>query len=145
MALDNPKVIDTLNSIVEHELAGAVRYTQYSLMVFGHARIPIIDWMRGQASEALVHATQAGEEVTTLGGNVSLEIGRLVGTHHQAVDEMMEEMVVHERVGIDLYEQLLDMVEGKSVTLEEMARQTIRAEEMHVAEIHKMLRRRGDA
>lgn len=145
MALESAKVIDTLNSIVEHELAGAVRYTQYSLMVFGHARIPIIGWMRSQASESLAHAALAGEEVTSLGGKVSLEIGRLVGTHHAAVDEMMEEMIVHERAGIGLYEQLLGMVEGQSVSLEELARQQIRAEEMHVAEIQKMLRKRGDA
>ena len=34
---------------------------------------------------------------------------------------------------------------GRSVSLEEFARQKIRNEVMHVAEIGKMLRRRGDA
>ena len=38
--------VETLNEIVELELAGVVRFTQYSLMVFGHARIPIMHWMR---------------------------------------------------------------------------------------------------
>jgi bacterioferritin (cytochrome b1) len=37
MELDRKKVTEVLNEIVELELAGAVRYTQYSLMVFGHA------------------------------------------------------------------------------------------------------------
>jgi bacterioferritin len=143
LAID--ETIDTLNEILELELAGAVRYTQYSLMVFGHARIPITDWMRQQATEGLLHATMAGEEVTTLGGKVSLGIGELVGTHHPAVDEMMEEMLVHERRGITLYTRLLELVEGRSVSLEEYAREMIRNEELHVAEIDKMLRRRGDA
>jgi bacterioferritin len=58
------EAIAVLNRLVELELAGAVRYTQYSLMIFGHARIPIMHWMRQQASEALLHATEAGEEVT---------------------------------------------------------------------------------
>jgi bacterioferritin len=143
--LDRDDVISTLNEIVELELAGAVRFTQYSLMVFGHARIPIIDWMREQAAESLMHATLAGEEVTTLGGQVSLSIGELVGTHHDAVDQMMEEMVHHERRGIALYERLLALVEGRHVSLEEFARQQLRNEAVHVSEIEKMLRRRGDA
>jgi bacterioferritin len=145
MELDRDEAIDVLNRIVELELAGAVRYTQYSLMVFGHARIPIIDWMRAQSDEALVHAALAGEEVTSLGGRVSLGIGELVGTHHDSVDEMMEEMLLHERHGIELYQKLLRVAEGSNVSLEELARQMVRSEEMHVAEIQKMLRKRGDA
>ena len=139
------EAIDLLNRIVELELAGAVRYTQYSLMVFGHARIQIMGWMREQAAESLTHATQAGEEVATLGAQVSLGIGELAGTYHESVDDIMQELLVHERRGIDLYRRLLDLSEGRSVSLEEFARQKIRNEEMHVAEIEKMLRRRGDA
>jgi len=145
MELDRDETMKVLNEIVELELAGAVRYTQYSLMVFGHARIPIISWMREQVSEALAHAAAAGEEVTSLGGRVSLGIGQLVGTHHESVDDMMQEMLVHERHGVALYTRLLALVEGRNVSLEELARTTIRAEELHIAEIEKMLRRRGDA
>jgi bacterioferritin len=143
--LDHDEAIEVLNEIVELELAGAVRYTQYSLMVFGHARIPIIDWMRSQADEALLHAVTAGEEVTTLGGKVSLGIGKLVGTHHAAVDEMMEEMLSHERHGIELYRKLLRVSEGADVSLEELARTMVRNEELHCSEIEKMLKKRGDA
>jgi bacterioferritin len=145
MSLDRDRVVKTLNDIVELELAGAVRYTQYSLMVFGHARIPIIEWMRAQAAEGLLHATLAGEEVTTLGAPVSLAIGELVGTHHASVDEMMEEMLDHEQRGVDNYRKLLAAVEGEDVSLEEYAREMIRSEQLHIADIQKMLRRRGDA
>ncbi len=145
MELDQDDAIKTLNEILELELAGAVRYTQYALMVFGHARIPITSWMRDQAAEALDHATLVGDEVTTLGGKVSLGIGELVGTHHASVDEMLEEVLIHEQRGIDLYRRLLTQTEGRSVSLEELARQMIRNEELHVSEIQKMLRKRGDA
>jgi bacterioferritin len=144
-AIDRDKVVDVLNQIVELELAGAVRYTQFSLMVFGHARIPITDWMRAQAAESLAHATQAGEEVTTLGAPVSLAVGELTGTHHASVDAMLEELVVHERRGIALYEDLLALVEARDVALEELARGMIRSESLHLQEILKMLRKRGDA
>lgn len=145
MEPDRDETIDVLNEILELELAGAVRYMQYSLMVFGHARIPIMDWMRKQTDEALMHAATVGEEVTALGGKVSLGIGKLVGTHHDHVDEMMEEMLAHERAGVELYRKLLRLVEDKSVSLEELAREMVRNEELHIAEIDKMLRKRGDA
>src|ERR1700760_2319468 len=116
MELSKQEAVDVLNRIVELELSGAVRYTQYSLMVFGHARIPIIGWMREQAAESLTHAALAGEEVTSLGQAVSLGIGELVGTHHGSVDEMMQEMVIHEKRGVQHYEALLDLVEGRNVS-----------------------------
>jgi len=145
MELDRDEAMKVLNEIVELELAGAVRYTQYSLMVFGHARIPIIGWMREQAAESLTHAALAGEEVTSLGQPVSLGIADLAGSHHASVDEMMQEMLTHENRGVHLYEVLLGLVEGRNVSLEEYARQMIRNEKLHLAEIEKMLRRRGDA
>src|SRR5207245_11681601 len=59
------RVLRSLNTILELELAGVVRYVHYSLMVFGHARIPIIGWMRNQAIEGMNHASIAGEHVTS--------------------------------------------------------------------------------
>jgi len=145
MELNKTEAVEVLNRIVELELSGAVRYTQYSLMVFGHARIPIMHWMRQQAAEALTHATQAGEEVTAMGARISLDIGELAGTHHESVDDIMQELLLHERKGIELYRRLLKLSLDCSISLEEFARQKIRNEEMHVSEIEKMLRRRGDA
>ena len=145
MELNKTEAVEVLNRIVELELSGAVRYTQYSLMVFGHARIPIMSWMREQAAEALVHATEAGEEVTAMGARISLDIGELAGTHHESVDDIMQELLLHERKGIELYGRLLKLSQDCSISLEEFAREKIRKEEMHVSEIEKMLRRRGDA
>jgi bacterioferritin len=145
MQIESDDVVKVLNELLEVELAGAVRYTQYSLMVYGHGRIPITSWMREQATESLMHAALVGEEVTTLGAKVSLGIGALVGTHHETVDEMMQEMLLHERHGLDLYYRLLELVENRSVSLEELARQMIRNEALHISEIEKMARRRGDA
>ncbi len=56
---------------MEAELTGVVRYTHYSLMIFGYGRIPIVSWMRGQATESLAHASEAGELITHLGGHPS--------------------------------------------------------------------------
>jgi bacterioferritin len=142
--MDKKKIIETLNQILELELAGVVRYSHYSLMIFGHARIPIIAWFRGVATESLNHATQAGEYVTSLGGHPSLKIGKLLETEKHNIDDILRESIEHELEGVQLYRDLLQLVQGKDVRLEEYAREMIREEEDHISEIEKMLRRPGD-
>lgn len=141
--MDKTKVLETLNGILELELAGAVRYTHYSLMIFGHARIPIVAWMRTEASEAITHATAAGELITTFGGHPSLKIGKLLETHRHDIDDILREAIEHEAGGVALYRELLALTEGKDIRLEEYAREMIRTEEDHISEIEKMLRRPG--
>lgn len=141
---DKNKVVDALNLILELELAGVVRYVHYSLMVFGHARIPIISWMKQQASEGMTHASLAGEHVTTLGGHPSLKIGKLVETHKHDIDQILREALEHERETLRAYYALLELVEDRSVWIEEYARDQIQLEEGHIAEVEKMIRRPGD-
>lgn len=142
--MDKKKVVETLNQILELELAGVVRYSHYSLMIFGHARIPIIAWFRGVATESLNHATQAGEYVTSLGGHPSLKIGKLLETEKHNIDDILRESIEHEADGVKLYRELLALVQDKDIRLEEYARDMIREEEDHISEIEKMLRKPGD-
>lgn len=138
------QAIDTLNTIMELELAGVVRYTHYSLMVYGYGRIPIVSWMKSNADESLAHAYKAGELVTLLGGHPSLKIGPLLETEQHDIGDMLRESLAHEEKALKAYYALLDLVEGKSVLLEEYARQMIESEELHADEVNKMLRRPGD-
>lgn len=140
-AIDNDEAVAVLNRILELELAGVVRYMHYSFMIFGHNRIPITAWLRGQADESLAHAVLAGEHVTTFGGHPSLKIGELLETHKHSVDDILKEALEHEEVGLTEYRRLLDLAAGRSILLEEFARAQIAAEEQHLAEIRKMMRR----
>jgi len=144
MDIDRQKVVALLNRILEAELAGAVRYTHYSLMIFGYNRIPIVSWLRTQATESMAHAQQAGEMITSLGEHPSLAIGPLLETHKHDVGDILREALDNERAGLTLYRELLGLVEGKSVWLEEYARQMIFQEEQHAAEVDKMLRKPGE-
>jgi bacterioferritin len=140
---DTAKVVETLNRILELELAGLVRYLHYSFMIFGHNRIPIVAWLRTQADESQAHAVQAGEHITNLGGHPSLRIGSLLETHKHNVDEILREALSHEEEGLGEYRKLLDQVTGRSIMLEEYARTQIAAEEAHLADIGKMMRKPG--
>ena len=138
--LDQEKAITLLNSIMECELAGVVRYTHYSLMVTGPNRIPIVDFFKMQATESLTHAQQVGEILTGLEGHPSLKIASMEETFQHSVKNILEESLNHEKRALDLYKLLLETVSDASVYLEEFARTMIGTEELHNIEIKKMLR-----
>jgi bacterioferritin len=138
--LDMKRTLKLLNRIMEFELAGVVRYTHYSLMVAGPNRIPIVQFMKQQASESLLHAQQAGEILTGLGGHPSLQIAPIDETYRHEMKDILEESHAHEHRALKLYQELLDTVSDRSVYLEEFARSQIAQEELHSMELKKMLR-----
>jgi bacterioferritin len=143
-ALDTTRTVDVLNRLLESELAGVIRYTHYSFLVFGFGRIPIVSWLRSQADESMLHAQQVGEWITTLGAYPSLAVGPLLDSHKTDIGAMLRESLETEAQALSLYRELLDVVAGKSVALEEFARQMIQAEELHAADVDKMLRKPGE-
>jgi bacterioferritin len=140
---DRKAAIAALNQIMETELAGVVRYTHYSLMIFGYNRIPIVSWLKQNAEEGLAHAHKAGELVTLLGGHPSLKIGPLLETERHDIGDILRESLEHENQALKSYYELLKIAEGKSVLLEEYAREMIMNEELHLDEVNKMLRNPG--
>ena len=138
--LKTKEVCDILNEIMEYELAGVVRYTHSSLMVSGPYRIPIVTFLKEQATESLLHAQQAGELVTGLDGHPSLDISIVEESNkHNSVDLLLES-AAHEKKAVSLYKELVNEVNGESIYLEEYGREMIKAEEIHSIEIKKMLK-----
>ena len=141
---DTKAAVNLLNQIMEAELAGVVRYTHYSMMVFGHNRIPIVSWLRNEATTCLSHANEAGELVTQVGEHPSLKIGALLETHKHGINDILLESLEAEKEGLKLYKQLFEAVRDRSVLLEDYARRMISEEEIHIGEVNKMLRKPGD-
>ena len=138
--MNKDKIIDKLTKIFDLELSGVIRYTHYSLMIFGPNRLPLIDFFKTQASESLLHANLAGEHITGLGGHPPLNINNIKETFKHNITEILSETLEHEKNAIKHYYELLDLVNEKSVYLEEYARQMIGEEELHVLEVEKMLK-----
>lgn len=142
---ENKKVLEVLNRLIEREYSGVIRYSHYSLMVFGYHRIPIVKWFREQSTESLSHAEQIGEWITTLGGHPSLKISSLIESHKHSMEEILNESLSHEKEQLkDLY-LLLDLTKDRLIPVEEFARNMIVSEETHVAEVEKMLRKTNEA
>ena len=138
--LDEENIIESLNAILEAELSGVVRYTHYSLMVTGPNRIPLVEFLKGQATESLVHAQEVGEILTGFGGHPSTNIAAIEETNQHSIRDVLSESLSHEKATVELYRELLTTVEGNSVFLEEFARSKIAIEEQHQLELAKMLR-----
>ena len=138
--MDKKNIINILSKIFDLELSGVIRYTHYSLMIFGPNRLPLIDFFKSQASESLLHANLAGEHITGLGGHPPLNIQDIKETFKHDIDEILKETLDHEKEAISVYYELLELVQDKSVYLEEYARSMIGQEELHVLEVEKMLK-----
>ena len=138
--MKNNKVLPCLNKILELELAGVVRYTHYAFMVQGPYRLSVVNWLKEQAKESLVHAEAVGEHITSLGEHPTLKIGELLETHKHSTEDILNECLQHEQAAIAAYYDLLKSIDGTSIMLEEFARTMIATEEMHEAELKKMLR-----
>ena len=134
------KVLDILDKIFELEMAGVIRYTHYALMIFGSNRLPLIEFFRAQAKESLMHADLAGEHITGLGGHPPLNTNNIKETHKHSVKDILEETLEHEENAIKVYYELLELVDNKSVYLEEYARAQIGEEEQHSLELKIMLK-----
>jgi len=133
--------VKMLNKILEMELATVVYYTHYAFMIYGHARIPIRSWFDQQATESLTHAREAGDLIVHLGHRPQMGIAPLPATHHNTIDEILTEAVEREENGVQLYRDLLDLINDKSTVLEEYATRLIAAEATHVSEMRLMLMR----
>ena len=138
--IDVKKVCEILNEVMECELAGVVRYTHSSMMVSGPYRLPIVTFLKEQASESLVHAQLAGEKIAGLDGHPSQKIARIEETNRHTIKDILEESLQHELHALSLYKKLLTAVENKSVYLEEYARSQIGEEEQHSLELKIMLK-----
>jgi bacterioferritin len=137
----NPQLVcSILNEIMEYELAGVVRYTHSAMMVSGPYRIPIVAFLKEQASESLMHAQQAGELIVGLDGHPSQRIAKIKETNRHAIKDILEESLEHELHALGLYKNLLDNVADRSIYLEEYARGLIGEEEQHSLELKAMLK-----
>ena len=75
-----------------------------------------------------------------LEGHPSQKIAEIEETHQHSIKDILQESLDHELHALGLYNDLLDEVEGKSVFIEEYARNKIGQEEQHSLELKKMLK-----
>ena len=101
------EVMEILNKIMEYELSGVVRYTHYALMITGRDRLSLAQFFKDQASESLLHAQEAGEIVTGLGGHPSLKIQIIEESNKHSTIDLLNESSEHEKEAVGLTVRIL--------------------------------------
>ena len=135
----DPKVLEALKRIHSNELSGMVRYLHYAHMIFGANRIPIVAWLKEQATEAMDHAWRVGEKITAFGAHPDMRVSPMPESGKHSVLDVLREALEFERHGLDDYVALLGLVEGDP-GLEDWVRDFITAETEHLEDAEKMLR-----
>ena len=103
---DKNQVLNILKNIFELEMSGVVRYTHYSLMIFGSNRLPLVDFFRSQAKESLSHADLVGEHITGLGGHPPINAISIKESNKHDIYEILKETLDHEKKAISTYYKL---------------------------------------
>ena len=136
--LDQNKTVELLNAIISFELAGVVRYTYYSLIAIGSKQTDLVDFFKEQASESLTHAQKVGEILTNFNGQSHLKFAS-IDVQKQSMKQLLAASWEHETKALELYKELLEIVEGKNVYIEEFVRKMIAEEGDHSLELKNML------
>jgi bacterioferritin len=139
--MTNEQICDRLNEILALELAGTMMYLHYSFFIYGHARIPIVGWLRSQASEGITHATEVGEKITAFGGApATFPATDQFKARFDSLDDMLRQSLALEKNAFDKYAALLKEVENENLILRVFLENKIAEESEHIEEIEKMLR-----
>lgn len=132
-----------LRQLHSEELSGVVRYLHYAHMILGANRIPIVEWLRAQATESMQHAWQIGEKMTALGLHPDMRVIPVPETGKHNVLDVLREALDFERKALNDYHALRALivaVRPDDVALEDWVRGFISVETAHIEEAEKMLR-----
>jgi len=139
--MTNEQICDRLNEILANELSGAMMYLHYSFFIYGHARIPIVGWLRSQSTEGMTHATMVGDKIIALGGEpVTHPAHDKFPWKFDSLDDMLRKALALEKEVFEQYTTLLRALDDESLAMRVFLEQIITEEVGHIEEIEKMLR-----
>jgi len=139
--MSNEQICDRLNAILANELAGAMMYLHYSFFIYGHARIPIVEWLRTQSSEGMTHATMVGDKIIALGGEpVTHPTHDKFKQRFESLDDMLREALKLEKEVFDQYATLLKDIGDENLAMRVFLEQIMTEEVGHIEDIERMLR-----
>lgn len=139
--MTNQQICDRLNEILANELASTMMYLHYSFYIYGHARIPIVGWLRSQANEGIAHATLVGDKIVYYGGDpVTAPAQDKFPPRFDSLDGMLRTALKMEKEVFEQYASLLKDIEDSNLSLRVFLEQQIMEESQHIEEVEKMLR-----
>lgn len=138
-------IVKLLNDALATELVCVLRYRRHYFTAKGIASPAIADEFLVHANEELAHADLLAERIAQLGGDPDFQPAGLQERSHADYDEstdlkaMIRANLVAERIAVESYRQMIDLVRDKDPTTKRILEQILNDEEEHADELRSWL------
>lgn len=143
--LDPRVAVDLLNTALATELICVLRYRQHALVATGLEAEPVAAEFLVHSNEELAHADLLARRIVQLGGKPQMDPAGLTERSHaeyvicDALDDMIRENLVAERIAIDSYREMIRFFDDKDSTTRTMLEGILATEEEHADELADLL------
>lgn len=138
-------IVKMLNDALATEIVCTLRYKRHHFMATGLQSPAIADEFMVHATEETAHADKLAKRIVQLGGEPDFSPSTLLERSHASYDESndLNEMVranlVAERVAIETYRQMIQLVADKDPTTRRVLESILEDEEEHADELSDWL------
>jgi bacterioferritin len=138
-------VIDLLNDSLATELVCVLRYKRHHFTAAGLASPKIAEEFMVHANAEAAHADRLAQRIVQLGGEPDFSPDSLTRRSHAAYDDakdlraMLKANLVAERVAIEAYSQMIQMIGDKDSTTRRLLEDILSDEQEHAEEISDWL------
>ncbi|AOW15461.1 bacterioferritin [Hydrogenophaga crassostreae] len=138
-------VVRLLNDALATELTCVLRYRRHHFTADGLASPKIAEEFLVHANEEMAHADRLAQRIVQLGGEPDFNPSSLSGRSHADYDaskslkDMIKANLVAERVAVESYRQMIDLIGTKDATTRRMLEDILADEEEHADELSDWL------
>ena len=138
-------VIELLNGALATELVCILRYKRHYFTARGRESPAIADEFLVHANEEQAHADRIAERIVQLGGEPDFNPASLLERSHADYDDsadlkaMIRSNLVAERIAVEAYSQMIDLVGDKDPTTRRMLEEILADEQEHADELSDWL------
>ena len=142
---DREKVLELLNEALATELVCVLRYKRHHYMADGLASPAIAEEFLVHAQEEQAHADRIATRIVQLGGEPDFNPATLIERSHadynasNDLKEMIRANLIAERVAIEAYSQMVDLVGDKDPTTRRLLEEILNDEQEHAEELKTWL------
>ncbi len=138
-------IVQLLNDALATELVCVLRYKRHHFTAHGLAAPKIAEEFMVHAQEESGHADRLATRIVQLGGAPDFSPDSLLARSHAAYDDatdlkaMVRANLVAERVAVDAYRQMIQLIGDKDPTTRRMLEDILADEEEHADELADLL------
>jgi bacterioferritin len=140
-------IVRLLNDSLATEIVCVLRYKRHHFTATGLESPPIAEEFRVHAEEEQAHADRIAQRIVQLGGEPDFNPASLLQRSHADYDDaadlhaMIRANLVAERVAIEAYTQMIELIGDKDATTRRLVEQILAQEQEHADELSDWMRK----